>query len=261
MSILEKITETKKGEIARLKRERGLSSFKEGAKSQAAPRNFLKAIQRQGQLSLIGELKKASPSKGVLRADFQIDSLAKSFAKGGAQALSVLTDIQYFQGDLSYLKAAKEVSGLPVLRKDFLIDELQVYEAREAGADAILLIVAMMSPAQLKELQIIAAELSMASLVEVHDERELEAALGAGAKILGINNRNLNDFTVTLQTSFNLLEKCPKALPVVSESGIFTREDALRLKKAGAAAILVGEAVMTSPDIEKSVRAILPPEI
>ncbi len=260
MSILQKIAETKREEVAKLKRERGLSSLKDGVKSQSAPRDFLKAIQRPGKLSLIGELKKASPSKGVLRPDFQIEPLAKAYAKAGVQALSVLTDVQYFQGDLSYLKKAKEVSGLPVLRKDFLIHELQVYEAREAGADAILLIAAMMPPAKLKELLAVANELSMISLVEVHDERELEVVLVAGAKLLGINNRNLNDFTVTLQTSFDLLLKCPKGIPIVSESGIFTRVDANLLKKAGASAILVGEAFMTAPNIEAAVKALMPME-
>lgn len=258
MSILQKIAETKREEVARLKRERGLASLKEGARSQSAPKDFLKAIQRPGKLSLIGELKKASPSKGVLRPNFMIESLAKDYAKAGVQALSVLTDVQYFQGDLSYLKKAKDASGLPALRKDFLIDEHQVYEAREAGADAILLIAAMMPPAKLKELLAVAAELSMTSLVEVHDERELEMALVAGSKLLGINNRNLNDFSVTLQTSFDLLKKVPKGLPVVSESGIFGRKDALQLRDAGASAILVGEAFMTSNDIPAAVKSLMP---
>src|SRR5579862_3606076 len=140
MSILQKIAETKREEIAQLKRERGLASLKKGALTQAPPRDFLKAVYRPGKLSLIAELKKASPSKGVLRQDFQIESLAKAYAEGGAQALSVLTDVQYFQGHLSYIKKAKLASNLPVLRKDFIIDEHQIYEAREAGADAILLI-------------------------------------------------------------------------------------------------------------------------
>jgi indole-3-glycerol phosphate synthase len=260
MSILQKIAETKRAEIAELKKTRGLASLKEGARAQTSPRDFLKAIHRPGKLSLIGELKKASPSKGVLKQDFQIESLAKAYAKAGVHALSVLTDVQYFQGDLSYLKRAKEVSGLPVLRKDFLIDEHQIYEAREAGADAILLIAAMMPPAKLKELMEVADELKMTALVEVHDERELEVALRAGTRLMGINNRNLNDFTVTLQTTLDLIGKCPKDLPVVSESGIFTREDCLRLQKAGASTVLVGEAFMTSPDIEAAVRALFPPE-
>ncbi|HJT23172.1 MAG TPA: indole-3-glycerol phosphate synthase TrpC, partial [bacterium] len=209
MSILQKIAATKREEVARLKKERGLASLKEGAWAQTQPRDFLKAVYRPGKLSLIAELKKASPSKGVLRKDFQIEPLAQAYAKAGAQALSVLTDVSYFQGDLSYLKKAKDASGLPVLRKDFIIDEHQVYEAREAGADAILLIAAMMPPAQLKELKAVADELSIVSLVEVHDERELEVAVRAGAKLLGINNRNLNDFTVSLQTTMSLLKNCP----------------------------------------------------
>ncbi|HEY5040054.1 MAG TPA: indole-3-glycerol phosphate synthase TrpC [bacterium] len=258
MSILQKITETKKEEIARLKKERGLVSLKEGAQSQKPPRDFYAAVTRPGKLSLIGELKKASPSKGVLRPDFQVQPLALSYAKAGAQALSVLTDVSYFQGSLENLKKVKEVSGLPVLRKDFLIDEHQVYEAREAGADAVLFIVAMLSLEQLKNLMALASELSMTSLVEVHDEKELETALQAGVKLLGINNRNLADFKVTLQTTFELLKKCPKGLTVVSESGIFTRQDAVKLRDAGVSSILVGEAFMTSPDIEKAVKALLP---
>lgn len=260
MSILQKIAETKRVEIAELKRTRGLSSLKEGARAQTAPRDFLKAVHRPGKLSLIGELKKASPSKGVLREDFQIEPLAQAYASAGVHALSVLTDVQYFQGDLSYLKKAKEASGLPVLRKDFLIDEHQIYEAREAGADAILLIAAMMPPAKLKELMAVADELRMTALVEVHDERELEVALRAGTKLMGINNRNLNDFTVSLQTTLDLIKKCPKDLPVVSESGIFTREDCLLLKKTGASTVLIGEAFMTASNVEAAVRALFPPE-
>lgn len=261
MSILQRIAETKRTEIAELKKTRGLSSLKEGAKAQMAPHDFLKAVHRPGKLSLIGELKKASPSKGVLRQDFQIEPLAKSYAKAGVNALSVLTDVQYFQGHLSYLKKAKEVSGLPVLRKDFLIDEHQIYEAREAGADAILLIVAMMPPAKLKELMAVADELKMAALVEVHDERELEIALRVGTRLMGINNRNLNDFTVTLQTTLDLMKKCPKDLPIVSESGIFTREDCLLMKQSGVSTLLIGEAFMRVPDVEAAVKAMFPLEV
>lgn len=258
MSILQTIAQTKREEVALLKRERGLASLKKGAASQEAPLDFISAIHRPGQLSLIGELKKASPSKGVLREDFRVEPLAKAYAKGGAQALSVLTDVRYFQGALANLKDAKKASGLPVLRKDFIIDELQIYEAREAGADAILLIAALMPPAQMKELLSAASALSMASLVEVHDEREMETALAAGAALLGVNNRNLNDFSVTLDTSFLLLKKRPRRIPVVSESGILTRDHAVALRDAGASAILVGEAFMTSPDVEAAVKALLP---
>ncbi len=258
MSILQKIAETKKEEVARLKSERGLLSLREGAKRQRAPKNFLGALNHPGKLSLIAELKKASPSKGVLRADFQIEPLAKAYAKAGAQALSVLTDETYFQGHLSYLKSAKEASGLPVLRKDFIIDEHQVYEAREAGADAVLLIVAMLEDAQLKQFQDLAWSLSMAVLVEVHNEPEMERALKCGVKLLGINNRDLNDFSVSLQTTFDLLRKIPTGLSVVSESGIKSREDALKLQEKGITALLVGETFMVSPDIEAAVKALMP---
>ncbi len=260
MSILQKIALTKKEEISLLKRDRGLVSLKQGAKAQKTPLDFKKAIQRSGKLSLIAELKKASPSKGILRADFQIEPLAEAYAKAGAQALSILTDVQYFQGDLSYLKKAQAVSGLPVLRKDFIIDEHQVYEAREAGADAILLIVAMLSLEQLKDLQALAQSLGMTVLVEVHDGHEMETALRADIQLLGINNRNLNDFTVTLQTSLELIENCPVGLPVVSESGIFTREDALLLQNKGISAILVGEALITQIDVEAAVKSLMPVE-
>ena len=258
MSILSKIAETKKGEIAHLKRERGLASLKEGARSQKPPLSFQKAVVRPGKLSLIGELKKASPSRGILKADFNLEFLAGQYARAGAQALSVLTDVSYFRGDLAYLKTAKEAARLPVLRKDFLLDEHQIYEAREAGADAVLLITAMLSLEQLKELQQLARELSMDALVEVHDLPELERALEAGAGLLGINNRNLNDFSVDLQTSLRLMKHCPAGLPVVSESGIFTRADADLLQKEGAAALLVGEAFMTAPDMVEAVKALMP---
>ena len=258
MSILTKIAETKKEEVARLKKERGLASLKAGAQAQAPALDFAAALHRPGKLSLIAELKKASPSKGVLRVDFQIEPLANSYAKAGAQALSVLTDVPYFQGSLTYLPLAKKVSGLPVLRKDFIVDELQVFEAREAGADAILLIAAMLTPALMKELKSLAESLGMAVLVEVHDARELEVALALQPRLLGINNRNLNDFSVTLKTTFDLLPKCPTGTIVISESGILTREDCVKVRDAGVSGVLVGEAFMTSPDVEKAVRELMP---
>ena len=258
MSLLAKIAETKREEVAHLVRERGLASLREGALRQPPPRDFMGAIHRPGKLSLIAEIKKASPSRGVLREDFQVGPLAQAYQRAGAQALSVLTDIQYFQGELANLEKAKKASNLPALRKDFIIDEHQIYEAREAGADAILLIAAMMPPAQMKELLAVAESLSMAALVEVHDERELEVAMRVPTKLLGINNRNLNDFNVNLQTSIDLLKLCPKDIPVVSESGIFNKQDCLLLKKSGASAVLVGEAFMTSADVELAVRAMMP---
>ena len=258
MSILQKIAVTKKEEVAFLKRERGLASLKAGALAQTPPLDFLKAVTRPGKLSIIGELKKASPSKGILRPGFDVEELAPLYARGGVQALSVLTDVQYFHGSLAYLKLAKHAAHLPVLRKDFIIDEHQVYEAREAEADAILLIVAMLSLEELKALQALAWELGMTVLVEVHDAKELETALKADVKLLGINNRNLNDFKVSLETTAHLIQKCPKGLPIVSESGIFTREDATHLRDMGASAILVGEAFMTAPDLEAAVKAVIP---
>ncbi len=258
MSILQQIAQTKLVEIAGLKKETGLEALREAAQAQPPPRDFLKAIHCPGKLSLIAELKKASPSKGLLRQDFQVDTIAKTYAKAGAQALSVLTDVQYFQGSMENLKIAKASCDLPVLRKDFILDEIQIYQSRSAGADAILLIMAMMPPAKLKELLNVSTALKMASLVEVHDERELDFAIRSGAKIIGINNRNLNDFSVSLQTTLALIEKCPKGIPIVSESGIYQREDAIRLHKAGASAILVGEAFMTAKDLEAAVRTLMP---
>jgi indole-3-glycerol phosphate synthase len=260
MSILQKIAATKKEEVAFLKKERGLASLKQGAFSQAPALDFLKAVTRPGKISIIGELKKASPSRGILRPEFDVEQLAPLYARAGVQALSVLTDAPYFHGSLNYLKLAKHTAHLPVLRKDFLIDEHQIYEAREAEADAVLLIVAMLSLEQLKELQQLARELGMTVLVEVHDLKELETALKADVRLLGINNRNLNDFKVDLQTTVQLIKKCPKDLPIVSESGIFTREDALFLRGQGASALLVGEAFMTAPDLEAAVKALMPPE-
>ncbi len=258
MSILQKITETKNREVERLKRERGLLSLREGAKRQDPPKDFLSAVCRPGKLSLIGELKKASPSKGVLRSDFDPEAIAKTYHEADAQALSVLTDETYFQGHLSFLGMAKRASALPVLRKDFIIDEHQVYQAREAGADAILLIVAMLDDARLTQFQDLAWSLSMTALVEVHNELEMDRALRSGVKLLGINNRDLNEFSVSLQTTYKLLHKVPKNLPVVSESGIKNREDAQTLWQKGVTALLVGETFMTSPDIAAAVKALMP---
>ncbi len=248
MNILETIAETKLKEVAALSQERGLDSLRSGALAQAPPKDFLASVNRPGMLSLIAELKKASPSKGVLRDPFDLPGLAQSYAQGGAQALSVLTDVEFFKGHLSYLAQAQKASGLPVLRKDFLIDPLQVYQSREAGADAILLIVAMLESTQLRDLQSLAWSLGMMVLVEVHDRKELEIALAVGVKLLGINNRDLRDFRVRLETTADLIQLCPRDLPVVSESGIRTPEDIRLIRKAGATAVLVGEAFMTSPD-------------
>ncbi len=258
MTILQTIAEAKKNEVTKLKRERLLSSLKEGARSQQPPRDFHAALKRDGKLSLIAELKKASPSRGIIRPDFDVASLARDYALGGAQALSVLTDETFFQGSLSYLQVAREASNLPVLRKDFLIDEWQVWQAREAGADAILLIVALLPLGHLKDLRDLGKSLGMAVLVEVHDARELDNARSASCELIGVNNRNLNDFTVDFKTTLDLLPRCPKEATVVSESGIFKRADTETLKAAGVRAVLVGEALMTSPLLSKAVKDLMP---
>jgi len=258
MTILDKIASVKREEVDRLKRERGLHSLKAGASSRPPVRPFLETLVRPEKLSLIAEIKRASPSRGLLREDFDVPFLAASYEKGGAQCLSVLTDREFFRGDLSFLGRAKAAAGLPVLRKDFIIDPLQVFEAREADADAILLIAAMLAPGQLKDLQALAWDLGLAVLVEVHDAVELERVLSSGVKLLGINNRNLKDFRVELKTSFDLLKICPSGVPVVSESGIFTRADAEALKAAGAAAVLVGEAFMTKKDPCQAAKDLMP---
>ncbi|WP_309707218.1 indole-3-glycerol phosphate synthase TrpC [Armatimonas sp.] len=209
-------------------------------------------------VALIAEVKKASPSKGLIRPDFDPVAIAKAYATGGASCLSVLTDRDYFQGDLGYLAAIREVVSLPLLRKDFLIDPIQIYEARLAGADAILLIVAAIpSPARLAELRHAAEQLGMDVLVEVHNEAELALAVESGATLLGVNNRDLNTFTVQLETFERLAPLFPQNAVAVAESGIFTAEDVRRMGAAGAHAVLVGESLMRQPDVEAATRDLL----
>jgi indole-3-glycerol phosphate synthase len=258
MNILEKIAATKQEEVARLRRKRGLVSLKAGARSTPMPRPFRAALRRLGHLSLIAEIKKASPSKGILRPDFNPSDIALAYEEAGAHAISVLTDETYFQGSLDYLRRVRETVELPLLRKDFILDPLQVYEAREAGADAILLIVAMLEQKDLSELQTLARGLGLGVLVEVHDREELEKALAVGADLIGINNRNLKDFSVSLDVTRDLMPHIPTTLPVVSESGILSRTDAETVKSLGASAVLVGESFMRSPDVAEAVRSLMP---
>jgi indole-3-glycerol phosphate synthase len=208
-------------------------------------------------IALIAEVKKASPSKGVIRADFDPERIADAYAANGARCLSVLTDEAYFQGCDAHLQAAKAVAGLPVLRKDFTIDEYQLYEARVIGADAVLLIVALMDSSQLDDCLGLAGELGLSALVEVHDDDELLHAKAAGAGLVGINNRDLRTFATTLETTFALLPQVPKGTVVVSESGIGDRRDVERLAAAGVDAILVGESLMRETDIGAKVRELL----
>jgi indole-3-glycerol phosphate synthase len=210
------------------------------------------------RVSLIAEVKKASPSKGLIRPDFDPVAIARAYFAGGASCLSVLTDETYFQGSLGYLATIREVVPLPLLRKDFLIDPIQIYEARLAGADAILLIVAAIpSPARLAEMRHAAEQLGMDALVEVHDEAELALAIESGATLLGVNNRDLKSFTVSLETFERLAPLFPQNAIAVAESGIFTAEDVARMGAAGAHTVLVGESLMRQPDVEAATKALL----
>ena len=219
----------------------------ERAEAQSRPRGFAEALQSRiaaGTPAVVAEVKKASPSKGVLREDFDPGRIARDYAAGGAAALSVLTDEAFFQGDDRHLVAARSASGLPVLRKDFVIDAYQVYEARAFGADCILLIVAALGDAQLNEMAGLAVHLGMDILVEVHDAAELERAAHLELPLLGINNRDLRTFETTLDTTLNLLDRIPAGRTVITESGIHTRDDVARMRAAGVHGFLVGEAFM-----------------
>ncbi|WP_306394236.1 indole-3-glycerol phosphate synthase TrpC [Telluria beijingensis] len=249
--ILNKILAVKADEVAAARKVRDLYSLRSDVESdreaRAGLRGFeagLRAKIAAGQAGVIAEVKKASPSKGVLRADFQPAAIAHSYAEHGAACLSVLTDVQFFQGSVEYLQQARAACALPVLRKDFMVDPYQVYEARAMGADAILLIVAALDHGLMAELEACAMELGMDVLVEVHDGEELDAALKLKTPLLGINNRNLRTFEVTLDTTLGLLPRIPKDRLVVTESGILGTGDVQRMREADVHAFLVGEAFM-----------------
>jgi indole-3-glycerol phosphate synthase len=249
--ILRKILARKAEEITERARRTPLAELKKHLAQAPAPRGFLKAIRNRlatGQPAVIAEIKKASPSKGLLRADFRPAEIAKSYERHGATCLSVLTDADFFQGSDEHLKQAREACALPVLRKDFTMDAYQVYEARVLGADAILLIVAALDDAQLRELAELIAELGMDTLVEVHDAAELERALALPAPLIGINNRDLRTFQTSLETTLDLLGKIPPGRVVVTESGIHVPADVARLRARGVNVFLVGEAFMKADD-------------
>jgi indole-3-glycerol phosphate synthase len=251
--ILEKILAVKRDEIAALKKRYSLAALRELAAAQDTPRAFVSALRskvRSGSAGVIAEIKKASPSKGLIRADFDPAWIAREYAQGGAACLSVLTDEQFFQGHNDYLKAARAACALPVIRKDFLIDESQIAEARAIGADCVLLIAAALSAAQLGELYACAQSFAMDVLVEVHDRAELEQVLSVkipGALLLGINNRNLRTFETRLDTTLDLLPLLPKDCEVVTESGITTQADIGRMRAAGVDRFLIGESLMRQP--------------
>ena len=257
--ILEKILAVKREEVAAAKIRLPLIGLRGQAQATGKPRDFVGALRAKidaGRPAVIAEIKKASPSRGVLRADFDPRAIATSYARSGAACLSVLTDEQFFQGKPAYLAEARSVSGLPVLRKDFMLDPYQVFEARAWGADCILLIVAALGDGLMAELEQAALDLGMAVLVEVHDGQELERALRLKTPLVGINNRNLRTFETRLETTLDLLALIPEDRVVITESGILARADVERMRCAGVQAFLVGEAFMRAPDPGKALSTL-----
>ncbi|MCF6355013.1 MAG: indole-3-glycerol phosphate synthase TrpC [Candidatus Polarisedimenticolaceae bacterium] len=257
--ILKKIIRRKTEEVAERAARRPLKQLMASLEGLPQPRGFVAAIEARisaGEAAVIAEIKKASPSKGVIREDFSPADIARSYAEGGAACLSVLTDMDFFQGADAYLKEARAASALPVLRKDFMIDPYQLYEARAMGADCILLIAACLEDAQLRELSELAAGLDLDLLVEVHDAAELERALRLDARLIGINNRNLRTFETSLQTTIKLLAQIPKDRIVVTESGIHTREDVALMRHNGVQGFLVGEAFMRAAEPGKKLHEL-----
>jgi indole-3-glycerol phosphate synthase len=249
--ILQRIVEVKRDEVAAGRRRRSLASWRDEAESRRDVRGFAAALRARiaaGRAAVIAEVKKASPSKGVLRENFVPAAIAESYAEHGATCLSVLTDERFFQGSAAYLKQARAACPLPALRKDFMVDEYQVFEARALGADCILLIAACLDDERMADLEACALALGMDVLVEVHDGGELERALRLKTPLLGINNRNLKTFEVTLDTTIGLLPRVPGERLLVTESGILMPADVKRMRDAGVDAFLVGEAFMRAPD-------------
>ena len=249
--ILKKIVAVKHEEIAQGLRKKSLAAMRADAESRVLTRDFEAALRAKvaaGEAAVIAEIKKASPSKGVLREDFIPADIAQSYAEHGAACLSVLTDKQFFQGSVDYLKQARASCQLPVLRKDFMVDAYQVYEARAMGADCILLIAACLDDAQMADLEAVARALGMAVLVEVHDAQELQRALKLKTALLGINNRNLRTFEVSLDTTLAMLPDVPADKLLITESGILARADVQRMRAAHVHAFLVGEAFMRAAD-------------
>lgn len=259
-TILDRIVETKRHEVAQARRRMPLDELVEQARETALSfpiRDFKAAITQPGPIRLIAEVKKASPSAGLIRADFNPVDIAQIYQDHGADCLSILTDEQYFQGHLTYLARVKAGTALPCLRKDFIIDEYQVVEARLAGADAILLIAEILDDAQMAFLANRAHELGMTVLVEFHDPANLPRVLACGADLVGVNNRDLHRMITDLDTTLRMRDKIPAEVPLVSESGIKTHADVERLEAAGVAAILVGESLMKQPDIGLAVDQLL----
>jgi len=249
--ILETIVTVKHQEVAAARKRKSLETVRQDAESRVLTRDFVGAIRAKmtaGQPAVIAEVKKASPSKGVLREDFIPADIAQSYAEYGAACLSVLTDVQFFQGSVDALKQARASCHLPVLRKDFMVDAYQIYDSRAMGADCVLLIAACLDDARMRDFEAIAHGLGMAVLVEVHDAAEMERALRLDTPLIGVNNRNLKTFEVSLETTLDLRRQVGSDRIIVTESGIRTRDDVLRMGAAGVGAFLVGEACMRAPE-------------
>ena len=259
---LARIVSGKREEVTRRRAARPIGEVERAARSASAPRGFAAALERAvagGRYGLIAEIKKASPSKGLIRADFDPPALARAYAEGGATCLSVLTDEPWFQGRDEHLVAARATVALPVLRKDFMIDPYQIAESRALGADCVLLIMAALSDAQARELEAAAADLGMDVLIEVHDAAELDRALRLKGRLIGINNRNLKSLEVDLRTTEELAPRVPDDRLLVAESGLFTPADLARMARAGARCFLIGESLMRQADVAAATRALLAP--
>ncbi len=256
-NILDEIVATKRREIAAAKIARPEGELRELATQAPAPRNFFAALAAPGPIKLIAEVKKASPSAGIIRADFEPVSIGQTYERHGATCLSVLTDEKYFQGSLDFLIAVRAAVGLPVLRKDFILDSYQLHEARAAGADAVLLIAECLDDCDLRKLHNEAVALGMSPLVELYDPENLQRVFDAGATLIGVNNRDLRSFNTDLDHTLRLRDRIPDQCVLVSESGIRTHADVQRLSNAGVDAILVGETLIREPDIGAAVDRLL----
>jgi indole-3-glycerol phosphate synthase len=255
--ILKRSLETKRGEVASRRAIRSLGDLDRAAAAQTPPRGFRTALDKAPGYGLIAEIKKASPSKGLIRADFDPAAHAKAYAAGGAACLSVLTDAEYFQGHEDHLVAARAACGLPVIRKDFMIDPWQVAEARAIGADAILIIVAALHDGRMAEIEAAAEERGMDVLVEVHDERELDRALNLKSRLIGVNNRDLRDFSVSFDRTYELVGRAPAGCTFVAESGLASHADLVAMAAHGVGCFLVGESLMRQADVTAATRGLL----